>query len=145
MKSLQRIVLFVGLVTLAVVDSASALTKRDVASAAVDHYNKRFTPTNLFKLLRITGTTTQDLSEVVTYKFRLQMKETICNSDGGTYETDGCNFKNDGVTMTCNTRVIVPKHSPTQPRVFSINCRTTQVPRFNPEEWAVLARQIGDP
>ncbi|XP_067886903.1 cathelicidin-1-like isoform X1 [Heterodontus francisci] len=143
MKSLQTIVLFLGLVTLDVNAVPLALTSEDVASAAVADYNRRRTPPNIFKLLRIIGKKEQDLSEVNTYQHRLLMKETTCNADVG-IEIDGCDFKNGGVTMICTTQVVVTKRSPTQPRVFSMMCKTvdTQRQRFTPDEWAVLARQI---
>ncbi|XP_067886905.1 uncharacterized protein [Heterodontus francisci] len=95
MKSLQTIVLFLGLVTLDVNAVPLALTSEDVASAAVADYNRRRTPPNIFKLLRIIGKKEQDLSEVNTYQHRLLMKETTCNADVG-IEIDGCDFKNGG-------------------------------------------------
>ncbi|XP_072324291.1 uncharacterized protein [Scyliorhinus torazame] len=146
MKHLQRIVLLVGLVTVTVGAAASTVTSKDVALAAVVHYNRGLATPNAFKLLRIIRTKHQDLRELSAYIIRLQMKETTCSTDVGISEIDGCDFKDDGLVMMCASRVLVLKYSSTEPRVVSMNCMSaaSQQPviarlHLNP----VMARQRG--
>ncbi|XP_038664790.1 cathelicidin-1-like isoform X2 [Scyliorhinus canicula] len=145
MKHLQRIVLLVGLVTLTVGAAVSTVTSKDVASAAVAHYNRGLETPNAFKLLRIIRTKHQDLRELSTYMIRLQMKETACSTDVGISEIDGCDFRDDGLIMICASRVLVLKYSSTEPRVVSMNCMPADSQpviarlHLNP----VLARQRG--
>ncbi|XP_078073155.1 uncharacterized protein LOC144496071 [Mustelus asterias] len=142
MNHLQGIVLLVGFLTLTISAAASAVTSVEVASASVAYYNRRFASPNAFKLLRIIGKKEQDLNELTTYLLRLQMKETTCSADLGISEIANCDFKNDGVTMLCTSRVIVSNRPNSEPRVFSMKCMsaTSQRPGFNPDEWAVIAR-----
>ncbi|XP_078397025.1 uncharacterized protein LOC144679926 isoform X2 [Cetorhinus maximus] len=141
MKSLQSVALIVGLVTLIIDAAASAVTEEDVVSAAVADYNKRLKSPNAFKLFQIVRKRVQNLSEVTTYEIRFRIKETTCSTGVAISEIDGCDFKNDGATIICSTRALVPKRSPTHLRIFSMNCKSAPPqPRFNPDEVTVLAR-----
>ncbi|XP_043543857.1 cathelicidin-2-like [Chiloscyllium plagiosum] len=141
MKSLQRIILFVGFFTVTANVAVPALTSEDVASAAVTNYNKRHRPANAFKLFRILKEKEQNLNEATIHFIHLQMRETTCSTDTGIVELDDCHFKDNGVIMKCNTRVVVSRRAPRRPRVLAINCTVVSPQeRFSPDEWAVLAR-----
>ncbi|XP_055520678.1 cathelicidin-2-like [Leucoraja erinacea] len=138
MKTLQKIALVVGCLSLAFVASSARSTGREVALAAVDRYNNLTAPTSPFKLLQVTVVKTQTKSHRTMYEVNFLTMETFCNPDGVVMDVSDCPFKENGVKMKCVTRA-VQSRSPTQLRFHGVECH--QVPEQ--VDLPVLARQEG--
>ncbi|XP_069778248.1 cathelicidin-6-like [Narcine bancroftii] len=137
MKIFQKIVLFVGFLTLAVGGSATRYTNEEVAAAATAHYNKRSTRPNLFKLLQISTAKTQIHNQLILYIIRFFVQETICHRDGEVNDVVDCAFKEDGMKKKCIASAI--QNSLGQLKLHQVHCKRFlfQVPPDVP----VLARQ----
>ncbi|XP_078254874.1 uncharacterized protein LOC144593242 [Rhinoraja longicauda] len=140
MKAVERVALLVGCLSLAVVASASRYTGRDVALAAVVHYNNQTAPPSTFKLLQVNAVKTQSKNQRTLYEVRFIMMEAICDQVGVVIDASDCPSNEYGVRMKCVTKAVQTR-SPTRLIILSVRCH-----QF-PVQWElpVLARQQGLP
>ncbi|XP_059801055.1 cathelicidin-related antimicrobial peptide Na_CRAMP-like [Hypanus sabinus] len=134
MKMLQKIILLVGFLTLTASVPSSTFTGRQVASAAVARYNKRWSPVNLFKLLQVTSARLKNGVQWTIYDVSFHMQETVCNHNVTSNDAADCSFMAGGIMKSCTVKAFQRPPS-TSLRFQPVRCKVFQ-------DMPVLARQV---